>query len=420
MTALTTVLFIGLACYAINREKYFYIFVFVHFILRLFGHTYGINFVHINLGFLQLYSQDIFVFCLLIKDINKITLIPKRFTSVTGYMYLLTALLSMAIGLTANGLNSDMMSDIRTIVYFALVFIYFSRNGVNLNYIRKYGNITLTLIGVFCIVCWITSTVGLRLTPTEGMRVIGSDYASIVSVYTIILLYLDLYLSDKHQVSKRTFLFLSVVVLLQHNSVWMCTLAGCLILLVTFFWRKGQYSARFILQGFLVAAIICAVLYSLRNTPLIAQLESTFDKFQQVSETLDSNYGSFSTRMDVWLNSLKTLSGVEWLIGKPMGSGYYVSWKLGIWQTIPHSAYVENIMRVGLSGCSLLLINLIYLSFKSIKQKKILYVAILGTITVYWINYGYSLEHAIIIGAISFFVSNSGILNEENGREISL
>lgn len=419
MTALTTALFIALAFYAINKEKYFYIFIFVHFVYRLLGHTYTINFCHINLGFIQLYTQDIFVFCLLLKDLNKVSLIPKRFTSITGYMYLLFALLSMILGLTVNGLNSDMMSDIRTIVYFAIVLIYFSRNGVNLDYIKQYGTITLTLVGIFCFSCWIINIVGFRLTPTEEMRVIGSDYASIVGIYTVTLLYRDLYLNDKHQISKRTFLFLLVVVLLQHNSVWMCTLVGCLIVLLTFFCKKGQYSGRFILQCFLVVIVIWSVLYLLRNSSIIAQLLSTFEKFQQISETTDSNYGSFSTRMDVWVNSLKTLSGFEWLIGEPMGSGYYVRWKLGIWQTIPHSAYVENIMRVGLLGCSLLVSNIIYLAFKSVHQKKILYMAILVSIAVYWINYGYSLEHAIIIGAISFLIFKSETLNKI-GKEISL
>lgn len=419
MIALTTVLFIALAFYAINREKYFYIFIFVHFVYRLLGHTYTINFCHINLGFIQLYAQDIFVFCLLIKDLNKVLLIPKRFTSITGYMYLLIALLSMIIGLIANGLNSDMMSDIRTIVYFAIVVIYFSKNGVNFDYIKQYGTVTLTLVGIFCCACWITSIVGLRLTPTEGMRVIGSDYASIVGIYTIILLFADLYLNNKHQISKRTFLFLLVVVLLQHNSVWMCTLAGCLVILLEFFCRKGQYSGRFILQAFLVVAVIYIALHLLSSLPIISQLLSTFDKFQQISETTNSNYGSFSTRMDVWVNSLKTLSGFEWLIGEPMGSGYYVRWKLGIWQTIPHSAYVENIMRVGLLGCGLLVSNIVCLIFKSIHQKKILYVAILVAIAVYWINYGYSLEHAIIIGTISLLISKSKSLNKI-GKEISL
>lgn len=419
MTALTTVLFIALAFYAINREKYFYIFIFVHFIYRLLGHTYAINFCHINLGFIQLYAQDIFVFCLLIKDLNKILLIPKRFTSITGYLYLLIALLSMILGLTANGLNSDMMSDIRTIVYFAIVLIYFSRNGVNLDYIKQYGTDTLTLVGIFCCVCWISNIVGLRLTPTEGMRVIGSDYASIIGIYTVILLYADLCLSDKHQINKRTFLFLLVVVLLQHNSVWICTLVGCFIVLLTFFYRKRQYSGKFVLQFFLVVAVIYIALHLLNNTPVISQLLFTFDKFQQISGVTDSNYGSFSTRMDVWANSLKTLSGFEWLIGEPMGSGYYVRWKLGIWQTVPHSAYVENIMRVGLLGCSLLVSNVIYLIFKSIQYKKTLYVAILVAIAVYWINYGYSLEHAIIIGTISFLISKSGTLNK-NGKGICI
>jgi hypothetical protein len=141
---------------------------------------------------------------------------------------------------------------------------------------------------------------------------------------------------------------LALVLLLQHRTTWVITLAGLLYLL----YRQRAIASR-VLAGLVAAlAVFTGLAFTVFDTDDVALTDSLAQNAQQT--------GTFQWRAEGWV-VLVTETGpegpVEILTGQPFGG----SWRRvlsngGVVEVSPHSWYVEPYLRVGLVGLGLLLL----------------------------------------------------------------
>ncbi len=428
MTVLTTVIFLYFVYCALQSEKGFYKFLCVLFLYKAIGHTYGLNFFHINLRFVQLYGTDMLMIIIFLKELasGEFRYLRKKGFALLNMLFFIMALLSMLRGVLAYGIISDLLADVRSVLYFTLVLMYFSKYEINLTLFKDYAIKTINILVVYCFVCWFLQIVGIYITPATHMRILGSDYASIIGICCIISLYENLFCSNGQSVKMKTLIYLLTVVLLQHNSVWISTTIGMFIVIGVYFIKTNSKAGKFVLQLIGVAMVICVIMFLCKDTVMMQKLLTTFDKFNQITQansvSQGEDYGTFSTRIEIWVACLASLKDEALLIGQAMGHGYHVPWRYGVWNTIPHSAYVETIMRTGLIGVGALLLSVFAVLIRAVSRRSVLSVAIILSILAYWINYGYSLEHGMIIGSIASLLCSENILKNgwDNDYETTL
>ncbi|MEU4133694.1 O-antigen ligase family protein [Streptomyces wuyuanensis] len=144
-------------------------------------------------------------------------------------------------------------------------------------------------------------------------------------------------------------LFLILVVLLQHRSVWVATAAMALACWVLPSARAGKrwVSA----SAGALALALAALLYSAGAFGAIGgSLTASLQETQSTRST-------FAWRMLGWqdlLDAPRTV--VQWMVGAPFGSGYERFIGGGLVTVSPHDYYLHVVLRVGLVGLLALLV----------------------------------------------------------------
>ena len=136
------------------------------------------------------------------------------------------------------------------------------------------------------------------------------------------------------------FLFLPVVVLLQHRTVWVALAVGLLILAV-----RRHSNARRRALGLLGATALVVLTLGLL---LSGQNDALTESLGRSTDT-----HTFEWRYEGWIDLLEgrqAPEGLDILIGTPYGLGYERE-VLGIRQDLsPHNYYLETYLRHGLIG----------------------------------------------------------------------
>lgn len=420
MEKIIAILFIIYAIYTLQYQRNIIVLLACNYILSLLMKWYHMDF-GINMVFAKVYPSDVMCFIMLfimfasaLRSRNgiyntyqyQIVKSPER----KGFiLFTLIVIFSTFLGFISYGINSDFLGDVRKFAYLIIPIMFFSTRPTDLRQFRVRKIISYTMNGVFafCYIYWIVYFLtGYSFgSAEESMRCISSDAAYVLAIYAIYLVYKDLIHDRKRAFSIKTILSVLAILMIQFNSAYMTLFSGLFVLLLAN-WRSLAKPSRKIMAQILILCVAAiTVVKFLGNTDLIKSVISTFDKFSQA--TSSEAEGTIGGRYEVWALVIATLKNpIQWLIGKPMGNGYHVLYRGGLWAASPHSGYVECLMRTGIIGCIFLLGSMIILSLRGLKENKVILTAMLIGTLFYWYPYTFTFEAGFIIGNIIWYMYN--------------
>ena len=356
----------------------------------------------LNVG-ISLYPEDFLVvlmFAVLVLDKYDI---PKKTYSILLLLLIVMIIQSMARGLIDNGINSEFFADLRKYLYFSVSAMYafcvpFRKDR---KFYEKILDRTFNFLTIYAIIIMTFYFVGMQLGTRAATRPLSAVYAIIYAAYTAYKWYKDLFLSEPRKIRISTLIYTVVLVLNRFNTTWVALAVALGIMFVFNFVdsHRGNFSWKFWLQVVLITGGIVTFFSVFNNSVIVEELTFFFDKFDT---TEDSTY---TGRMEVWEACLSTVKGLPALFGFPFGSGFYVAYRDTIWKTIPHSGYIETIMRLGYIGIIILILVVGCVIFKAFSQKKILPVMICGLCLVFWYAYELTLEQGLLIGSCAQYVN---------------
>lgn len=199
------------------------------------------------------------------------------------------------------------------------------------------------------------------------------------------------------------FVFAAVVLVLQHRSVWVASLAGIASLL----WLHARRRPGKV--GLLTPALAgLAIMFAVGFSQVGTLTESVR---AQAARALNTHEGTFAGRVTGWQSLLSDWAGsgsvVTYLIGKPYGSGYTryaTNFGGGEVGYSPHNFYVQLLYRGGLLG----LLSFVWFAVSSLRMlvmqsrhgddNAMLLAAILISLFVYYIPYGMTYEQILPVG----------------------
>lgn len=398
-------LFLVIVLLLTSKSKYFILDVlFVGFFLNIYewiaGTTIRISLLGIQLGISDILCLYLIV-CIMI-FVKKERLIP----GIKWIWYTVFAIFLIAIirGLMANPFNS-VMEDIRRFVWAFVVPIacmgrlpFSFDDERTVKKIDKFCNIVM----VFCFVCWFIDIVlNIHLVSAQSdaettMRVLRPEQALTMALLTIKAVYDDLS-GKENRLSYRTILMIITVVLLQHRSAWVALAVGLAYLVLIskmggVSLKRLFKSKKFIAQLFCGVAVLCMVFFALRNTSLMHQLQVGLEGLKGDDGT------TLNYREQLWAAHFATLSKVQWIIGKPFGSGYYITLSSYSREITPHNAYVQTILRCGIVGISCVVIYIISVLKEARKVRFGAGEAMCVMFLVFFYAYTYNFFTSVILG----------------------
>lgn len=420
MEKIIAIIFTVVAIYTLQYTKKIIFLLACNYILTLLMTWFGMDF-GINMLFATVYPSDIICFILLFlmfalllrgKNFNyglysyKYVKAPERKFFVLFAMF---AVYSAGLGAVIYGMTSIYLGDIRRFAYFLVPVLFFSYYPIDLSSMRVKKTIkyTMNLLLIFCYLYWIIFFLtGYTFGSIEGsMRCISSDAAYVLAIYAIYLVYRDLIDGEKKILSIRTLLYIIAILIIQFNSAYMTFFSG-LIVMIIFNWKKIiKVNTKGLVQLLFLCVAVLIIIKIFGSGDLLQSVSKTFAKFNQaVSGDAEGTIGG---RYQIWKLVLSTLRGpIQWLSGQPMGTGYHVLYRGGIWEVSPHSGYIECLMKTGIVGIVLLIIPIIVLFVKGIKKRRVILSSfIIGTMF-YWYPYTFTLEAGAIIGNIMWYMYN--------------
>ncbi|WP_157951347.1 hypothetical protein [Rhodococcus opacus] len=180
-------------------------------------------------------------------------------------------------------------------------------------------------------------------------------------------------------------ILISVVVVVQHRSVWVATLFG--IASLALLMRGGGLSAR------LVAAIMCWLSFA-SLLYLTGALDLLLDKLSTSFADIFSAGSTVTNRTSGWdllTNELFAQNNGASAMGLPMGHGYARIGPTGLVETYqPHNWYVQLLLRVGVLGVTCFVASVIFGAFGAwTKRGSRLQFALVVFVSVFVLAYGF-------------------------------
>lgn len=265
---------------------------------------------------------------------------------------ILLAAWSLTRGISIFGIQTA-VNEARRPLRFLVTALYFSTVEPRRDLLNRLGWIWLSATSALVIIVlarWAGGAAGLSnyfFTGSEGpVRVIHSDEALILAQSALIAL--PLFLDRTRNLTRYiTPALLPLVVVLQHRTVWLATLAGTMYVL---------HRERAVAQRVLVVLMGAAVVFLLL-------VNTVFGNVSEVSEQLSDSAqrtNTFEWRVAGWMALLDQAgpeSPAEVAVGRPYGSGWERRLSVaGNTVTVsPHNFYLETFLRSGVLGLTTLL-----------------------------------------------------------------
>ena len=386
--------------FVISKPKHIFKYLMLVYALNTIRQSYGLNSIIISIGGISLYLEDLPIIIMFLLVFLRGAKIYKSRVSAVIFFVFFTIVYSSVIGLIQYGVNRYYLSDIRVFLSMIVPVIYFYNcpHEITESDIRFANKIIALMVG-YCYLCWgLYVTTGIKLSSSNaagGFRVWGSTGAIIIAFATMIYIYDDVARKKRKNISMRTLLCIVAVIVLQHNSVWAAISIGIVVLLIAEGLDK-KIVLRFLMQIVLIVALFAIVITILPENPIVQAVLSSTEKYNQMG----TGEGTIGGRQMIWEGYLKQLSKFEWLIGKPIGTGWLVEFKGDYGLHPPHNAYVQGIMRIGLLGTIPLFGLLIFIFVKNIFLKNNLYAALIIASLVYLYAYMFSMEMSCVWGCL--------------------
>lgn len=400
------------------KESRIYKLIIVTAVLDILSQSYGFESVVLSLGSVTLYASDMVTMLMIAYLLKRGTIKKNCVNAVYGLLFV-QILLSICFGIISFGICTEVLNDIRVFIRMIIPIIYFLNNPVAIDDSTK--RFALNILTLFIFYCYFALVLkiafGITLAVSNdgqggGLRVIGSDGACLLALVDLYFIYE--YIHGNKQRMAKIVLITPLVVVLQHNSVWIAFLGGMLVLLLGPLNRRMIKYNKFklMLCSMLAIIISLAIMVGTEIGDIVLNsIASTFDKFSMINNSV----GTIGNRQFVWGKLLGSLDGIEWLFGKKMGSGWFYP---------PHSGYVQAVMRVGIWGTMLLFGVLLFASMKSFIKRKYEVCSLIVATMLYMITYMFSFEISCIWGgcisaAFNKFMNDRIYQGEENENRIS-
>lgn len=376
--------------------------------------TWLVSLPAVRIG-LNIYPQDlVFVGLATVGGVRM--LIGKNSRPATYSWMLFGVVLFVSFVLGAFKYHTEAGVDLRPTFYFWSTALYIGSFRIGIAEANRIMKMCL-VIGVVVLLIvfyrWVSDALHLgavvfnQIGAGKPLRVLTAGQTYVLAALTIILVWG----AATGQISRRAgwliLPFILAVLLLQHRSVWMATLAGLGILFLGEPRLRGRL-ARYPLIGGAIGAI--AIL------PLVAfgQLDPILYALgQSVQEAMQSQGSTFTWRMQ----SNTELLG-QWidggllvhLIGKPFGSGYerYLADLGHVTNYSPHNFYMQMLLRVGLLGMAAWLVAYIFTIRRLWVSRRsdaptgfagyLPLAAVLGSSLVYFFPYGAHFIQGLFLG----------------------
>lgn len=263
--------------------------------------------------------------------------------------------------------------------------------------IKNYARITIC----FCIICWVLDLIGIHVSRAQSdagttMRVLRAEQVQALGLLALEMAFVDLS-SRNHKLGKNTIALMAVIILLQHRSVWVSFFVGFIYLLVigkiaNIDFRKLLHSKKFLTQVFLGVLLVSFLVYFMKDSDLTQKLLLGLQGIRGGDGT------TLAYREQLWIGHLSNLSPIEWLIGKPFGSGYFVQLASYSRDLTPHSAFVQTIIRCGLVGLAAV-VSFYFCVLKKARQYRLGYIeAGCVMMLVFYYAYTYHFYASAVIG----------------------
>jgi hypothetical protein len=246
------------------------------------------------------------------------------------------------------------VNEARNYLLFTATVLYFSTVEPRRELLDRIGWIWLcaaAALSALALIRWVGNGAGL----TDGLFGSGGSIRVLHSATTLIIAQGALIavplLAEPHRRPSVRFLapvFLAFVLVLQHRTVWVVTLAAIVYLL----FREQRLAARAVPAFVLGLAVFAALVFTVFGDGQAGIAEQLTDSAQST--------GTFQWRMDGW-SALVTESGpdglAEFIAGQPFGGGWARTMPNGhVVEVSPHSFYVEPFLRVGTAGLAILIL----------------------------------------------------------------
>jgi hypothetical protein len=236
--------------------------------------------------------------------------------------------------------------EFRTFLQFFGATWYFSTVKPTSERLERIAKVWLVIAAVLvgiALMRWAALAAGLpptgiftREREVAGLRVIDNRSALIVA--QALLMVLPLVLRKRASLWQRRlfFVFVPVLVVLQHRTIWLVLLLGGVLLLQ----RSGAVTTE---KFAVILGLGAIVLTLLIMNPGLEQ--------SSIVERSPVHTGSLEWRWNSWVALLSDeTGGIEWVSGTPFGSGFERELNGVTVDIIPHNWYVEITYRLGIIG----------------------------------------------------------------------
>lgn len=312
----------------------------------------------------------------LLLDLRHTAIINRNILNFLVFLITLLTGFSLVLGASQFGFGSEWMGDLRTVGSFILGIIFFARFYDYLDFKKylKFLDRVMAIILLLSIALW-TLDLGM------GIRVLTSQYGATLSdggstmrfiqpyqvlglaLYGLFLINKDI--EEKGIIRLKASIYVLAVILFQHRSIWLATGLGLIIIVISQ-WSERKMSYKLLFQCIAIVLIGGSIIL-FGSGDIVENIRNSTEVFRALLSGGSLEGTTANTRVNVWNAVIEDLSGLSFIIGRPFGYGYGSS--IG-WNTSPHSGIIRFLARTGYLGLFLLIILLLCIAVKFIRNKE--------------------------------------------------
>lgn len=364
------------------------------YLCQIFNYRFFDNIPWWSVG-INLYPPDFLVVLMLFVLCLKRIQLRKNWFTYLWIIFFFLVLTSMLRGVITFGFTSDFFADFRKYLYFAIGILYFAYIPFKrflLSFEKKIDGLFI-FVSLYVWAGVLLYMAGSSLGTYGNLdRPLLSDYAIIMAAYTTYKWYKALI--EECRITFLPIFFTITLIINRFNTTWVALVVAIMviILLRRIDSRYKKMPKTMMYQMFILIVIVVVAYKLMQNTALFTSVAGNLDKFN-----LNEN-NTFSSRVELWLSAIASITGTTLLLGQAMGSGMHVRYRGGLWQATIHNGYLELIFRTGIFGLLSIMLIMIGLIRKALYQRNILIVAIFSIMIVYWSAYNITFEQGMLIG----------------------
>jgi O-antigen ligase len=277
-----------------------------------------------------------------------------RFSRYQRWVALLGALLLVSLlqGILSVGVRAS-VNDARQYLFFVAAALYLSTFRPDAARYHRIGRVWLfTAVGMVLLAClrWLAVFAGVDVgIPAErygvdtATRVLDGPYTFFLAGALVLALPSWLRRGQARWIRWLAVVLLVCVAVLDRRTVWLAVLVGAAVLLL-----RGRRVGPRTVALLAAASVVTAVAF-------VADV-AVRDEGRPGADAADASTGTMVWRIEGWSDLVTSYSEspVNWIVGRPFGSGFARTVEGSDVQSHPHNFYLETMIRAGIGGLAAL------------------------------------------------------------------